>query len=269
MTSSGKDEGAGKDGDLAAVRAYWNQYVGYWPVATAPEGSADHFEQTEAYRFEKLDYLERRIDFTSYAGQQMLDIGCGLGNDAARFARGGALVTGVDIAPHAVELARTNFAQRSLTGTFLEGNGEALTLPSASFDFVWCHTVLHFTPDPARLVGEIHRVLRPGGKAVLATVNRRSWLRLMHRLGRVEIDHLAAPVFSWFSREDFAALLTPFAEVQIVTERFPVRTKVQKGLKAKLFNGLFVDTFAMLPHAWVEELGHHLVAFVRKAEGGR
>jgi SAM-dependent methyltransferase len=268
-TMTARAAGAACAADLAAVKAYWSEQVGHWPIATAPEGSAAFFAQTEAYRFEKLDYLERRVDFAGFAGKRVLDLGCGLGNDAARFAQGGALVTGVDIAPRAVELARTNFAQRGLPGTFLEGNGEALELPAASFDLVYCHTVLHFTPEPARMVREIHRVLAPGGQAILMGVNRRSWMRLMHRLARVEIDHLAAPVFHWFTREEFAALLAPFAEARVVVERFPVRTRVHHGLKARLFNTLFVDAFNALPRAWVEGFGHHLLAFARKAEGRR
>lgn len=256
--------------DLAAVRAYWSEQVGHWPIATAPVGTAAYFEQTEAYRYDKLDYLERRIDFTSYTGMRVLDLGCGLGNDGVRFARGGAIVTGVDLAPRAVELARANFAQRGLAGTFVEGNGEEVELRDGSFDLVWCHTVLHFTPEPARMVREIHRVLAPGGQAILMGVNRRSWMRLMHRLARVEIDHLAAPVFHWFTREEFAALLAPFAEARVVVERFPIRTKVHQGLKAQLFNALFVDAFNALPRAWVEGVGHHLLAFATKgAEAGR
>ena len=268
-TVAGKAARARHQDDLAAVRAYWSDQVGHWPIATAPVGTAAHFEQTEAYRYEKLDYLERRIDFAGYTGRRVLDLGCGLGNDAARFARGGAVVTGVDLAPRAVELARANFAQRGLAGTFLEGNGEALEVPDGSFDLVWCHTVLHFTPEPARMAREIHRVLTPGGQAILMGVNRRSWMRLMHRLARVEIDHLAAPVFHWFTREEFAALLAPFAEARVVVERFPVRTKVHQGLKAHLFNTLFVDAFNALPPAWVEGFGHHLLAFARKAEARR
>jgi SAM-dependent methyltransferase len=266
---AGAPSGAARGDALTAVREYWNEQVGHWPIATAPEGSATYFAQTEAYRFAKLDYLERRIDYAGWAGRQVLDLGCGLGNDAARFAQGGAVVTGVDLAPRAVALARQNFAQRGLAGTFLEMNGEALELPDDRFDLVYCHTVLHFTPHPARMVREIHRVLAPGGRAILMGVNRRSWLRLMHRLARVEIDHLAAPVFHWFTRAQFAALLAPFAEVEIVVERFPVRTEVHQGWKARLFNALFVDAFNALPRAWVEGCGHHLLAFTRKAERPR
>jgi SAM-dependent methyltransferase len=263
----GADDGmAAIDPDLAAVRRYWNEHVTTWPITNREPGSRAFFAETEAYRFEKLDYLERVIDYAGHAGEAVLDVGCGLGNDAARFAMGGALVTGIDIAPRAIELARANFAQRGLKGRFMVMDGEAMDLPDDTFDFVYCHTLLHFTPHPERVVREIHRVLKPGGQAVMMAVNRRSWMRLMHRLAKVEIDHLAAPSFHWLGAEDLVRMAAPFAEVRLVHERFPVRTKVHKGLKARLFNMLFVDLFNALPRRWVEGTGHHLLVFATKAE---
>jgi SAM-dependent methyltransferase len=251
---------------LDAVRAYWDAHVEDWKAAVSPAGTLQYFEETEAYRFEKLEYLAKLVDYDGYAGWRVLDLGCGIGNDTARFARGGAEVTGVDLAPRAIELVSRNFELRSLAGRFAVMNGEALDLPDAAFDLVYCHTVLHFTPRPEHMIHEIHRVLRPGGTAILMAVNRRSWLRAMHRLAKVEIDHLEAPVFHWFSAEEFARLLAPFATVRILPERFPVPTKVHKGLKARLFNALFVDGFNALPRAWVRRYGHHLMAFATKAE---
>jgi SAM-dependent methyltransferase len=227
-------------------------------------GAREFFEETEAYRFEKLHYLPVLVDFAGFANQRLLDVGCGLGNDLSRFARGGALVTGVDLSPKAVELAQANFSQRGLTGQFHVMNGEALEFQDSSFDVVYCHTVLHFTPDPHRMVREIHRVLRPGGRAILMTVNRNSWLFRLQGLMKVEIDYPDSPVFRNFSIEEFAALLSPFAAVEIVPERFPVATKVHGGLKARLFNTFFVGTFNALPRSLTRSTGHHLMAFCRK-----
>lgn len=251
---------------MVTVRDYWNEHVTDWPITNREPGTAAFFAETEAYRFEKLDYLERVIDYGGQAGKAVLDVGCGLGNDTARFAMGGARVTGIDIAPRAIELARANFAQRRLEGRFLEMDGGAMSFADCSFDLVYCHTVLHFTPHPERVVREIHRVLRPGGTAILMAVNSRSWMRLMHRLAKVEIDHLAAPVFHWLKPSELMAMAAPFAEKRLVVERFPVRTKVHKGLKARLFNTFFVDLFNAMPRRWVGLAGHHLLLFAGKAD---
>lgn len=254
-----------QDGErLAAVREYWNGHVHDWKVARSPAGTREFFEEIEAYRYEKLHYLPRLVNFAAYRGRKVLDVGCGVGNDLSRFAKAGAICTGVDLAPHSIELARTNFAQRGLTGEFHVMNGERLDLPDDSFDAVFCHTVLHFTPNPQAMVREIHRVLKPGGEAIIMTVNRRSWLNALQRLMKVEIDHLDSPVFYQFTIDEFRRLLSPFAEVRIVPERFPVATKVHGGLKARLFNAIFVKAFNALPRAWTRPLGHHLMAFCRK-----
>lgn len=250
---------------LSAVRDYWNGHIHDWKVARAPAGSKEFFEEIEAYRYEKLAYLPRLVNFAGYAGKRVLDVGCGVGNDLSRFARHGAAVVGVDLAERSIELARDNFRQRGLAGGFYVMNGEHLDFPDDSFDVVFCHTVLHFTPDPRRMVEEMHRVLRPTGEAILMTVNRRSWLNLLQRMMQVEVDHLDAPVFRQFTAAEFRELLAPFANVTIVAERFPVPTKVHGGLKGRLYNALFVDLFNALPRRWVQWSGHHLMAFASKS----
>jgi 2-polyprenyl-3-methyl-5-hydroxy-6-metoxy-1,4-benzoquinol methylase len=249
---------------LEDVQRYWDEHVHAWKIASHEVGTPEFFAETERYRFEKLHYLPRLVDFGAYRGQTLLDVGCGLGNDLSRFARGGAVVTGIDLSPRAIELATRNFTQRGLHGQFHVMNGEALEFPDASFDVVYCHTVLHFTPDPARMVAEIHRVLRTGGRAILMTVNRKSWLFLLQRVMKVDIDYPDAPVFHRFSIAEFRGLLSPFATVDIVPERFPTATKVHKGLKGRLYNGLFVGAFNTLPRAVVRASGHHLMAFCVK-----
>lgn len=252
-------------GRLDAVRRFWNDNVHNWKIARHEVATKAFFEEIEAYRFEKLAYLPRLVDFKGFSGKSVLDVGCGVGNDLSRFARGGARVVGVDLSEHAIALAQANFSQRGLSGEFHVMNGEQLDLPDNSVDLVYCHTVLHFTPDPDRMVEEIRRVLKPGGLAIVMMVNRRSWLRLLHRIMHIEIDHLDAPVFHWYGAAKFRHLLAGFRDVRIVTERFPVRTKVHRGLKAILFNALFVDVFNAMPRSWVRWSGHHMMAFARKA----
>ena len=249
---------------LNRVRDFWNNHVHDWKVAKSPAGTRAFFEEIEAYRFEKLHYLPRLVNFSGYAGRSVLDVGCGVGNDLSRFAKGGARVTGIDLAPHSIDLARSNFAQRGLEGEFHVMDGEAMTFADDSFDVVYCHTVLHFTPNPERMLGEIRRVLKPAGTAIVMTVNRRSWMNLLRGLMKVEIDHLDAPVFRTYRREEFARLMASFDAVRIVEERFPVRTKVHAGWKAAAFNALFVDPFNLLPRAVTRRLGHHLLAFATK-----
>ncbi len=250
---------------LEEVKNYWNNHVHDWQVAKSKPGTKEFFEEIEIYRFEKLHYLPLIVDFNGYPGQKILDVGCGVGNDLSRFSRGGADVFGIDLAEHSIELARTNFSQRGLNGQFEVMDGERMQFADNSFNLVYCHTVLHFTPSPQYMVNEIYRVLKPGGQAIIMTVNRHSWLNILHKIMRVKIDHLDAPVFRQYTVKEFRQLLGSFATVNIILERFPVRTKAHTGIKAKLYNKLFVDFFNVLPRQWVRGSGHHLIGFVSKA----
>lgn len=252
------------DPSIEAVRNFWNNHVHEWKIAKSPAGTKEFFEEIEEYRYDKLHYLEDAIGFERFAGKTVLDVGCGVGNDLARFAKAGAIVTGIDLAEHSVQLARDNFSFRGLEGDFYQMDGEKLSLPDASFDAVFCHTVLHFTPHPEMMIAEIRRVLKPGGEGILMTVNRHSWMIFLYQKMNIEIDHLDSPVFFTYSSREFEKMLNPFREVRIVAHRFPVRTKVHKGLKGKLFNFLFVDLFNALPKSLVRKTGHHLIAYVKK-----
>lgn len=252
------------DPSIEAVRRYWNEHVHDWKIADHPAGTREFFEEIEQYRYEKLDYLSEAIGFERFAGKTVLDVGCGVGNDLSRFARAGAIVTGIDLTEHAVKLATDNFRFRSLEGKFEQMNGERLALADESFDAVFCHTVLHFTPHPEAMIREIHRVLKPGGEAILMTINSRSWMIFLHRMMKIEIDYLEAPVFHSYSIAEFRRMLEIFDRIRIVPHRFPVRTRVHKGLKGRLFNLLFVDFFNALPRSWVRNTGHHLIAYANK-----
>ena len=257
---------AKRQDDLAAVREFWNNHIHDWKVARSEPGTAQFFEEIERYRFEKLHYLPKLVDFNGFAGKKLLEVGCGVANDLSRFVKGGASVIGIDLAPHSIDLARDNFTQRGLVGDFRVMDGENLEFSDHSFDVVYCHTVLHFTPDPKKMVHEIWRVLKPGGLAIIMTVNQRSWLNMMHRLFNIQIDHLDAPVFHQFTIREYRDLLSAkFEDVEIIPERFPVRTKVHEGLKARLFNFVFVDVFNCLPRSWTRKTGHHLMGFAQKA----
>ncbi len=253
-----------EDPRLKAVQDFWEAHIHDWKVAKSEAGTAAFFQEIEEYRFEKLHYLPKLVDFNGYAGKTILDVGCGVGNDLSRFVRGGAKVTGVDLAAHSIGLAKDNFKQRNLDGEFSVMNGEAMSFADNTFDVVYCHTVLHFTPNPEKMIAEIHRVLKPGGTAILMTVNRRSWLNFLHRTMKVEIDHLDAPVFYKYSIAEFEKMLDVFDDCVIHPERFPVATKVHSGIKARLFNAVFVGLFNALPKSLTRKSGHHLIAFATK-----
>lgn len=248
----------------ADVREYWNTHIHDLEITAHPVGSPGFFADLDQYHFEKLHHLLRLVDFDGYRGRRVLEVGCGAGTDLARFARGGAIVTGVDIAPASIELARRNFEQQGLQGDFRVADGERLPFESDTFDLVYAHGVVQYTPDGQALVDDCRRVLKPGGQAIFQVYNRVSWLNALSKLMKVPLEHEDAPVLRKYSIGEFKALLRGFSEVRIVEERFPVKSRLHKGWKGLAFNTFFVGTFNALPRSLVKRFGWHLLAFCRK-----
>ena len=250
--------------DNAAVRDYWNHHIHDLDISTNAPGTREFFADLDQYHFEKLHHLPRLIDFTAYRGRKVLDVGCGAGTDLVRFAKGGAIVSGVDLSSSAVALARQNFAQQGLAADLREADGETLPFEDAAFDLVFAHGVVQYTAHDQALVNECRRVLKPGGAAVFQVYNRVSWLNGLSKVMKVPLEHEDAPVLKRYSAGEFRALLTGFRDVKIVEERFPVKSRLHGGWKGTLFNTFFVGTFNALPRAWVRRFGWHLLAFCTK-----
>lgn len=248
----------------AAVRTYWNTHIHDLEISRHAPGSPGFFGDLDAYHFEKLHHLLRLVDFNAWGGRAVLDVGCGAGVEVVRFARGGARVIGLDLAGSATALTRQNLAQQGLTAGVTTADGEALPFPDNTFDFVYAHGVIQYAADDRRVVAECHRVLRPGGVVMFQVYNRVSWLHLLSKVMKVPLEHEDAPVLRRYSIAELRELCRAFASVDVVPERFPVKSRLHKGWKGTLYNAAFVGTFNALPRAWVRRFGWHLLAFCKK-----
>jgi len=170
------------------VRAFWQANPCGVKFADAAPGTRHFYELVEAHRYTKEWHIPIAADFAAARGLKLLEIGCGLGTDGAQFSEAGADYTGVDLTDAAVELARKRFELSNLPGTFQTADAENLPFPDESFDLVYSHGVLHHTPDTAKAIGEVHRVLRRGGRAMVmlyhsGSYNYRVNISLLRRAG--------------------------------------------------------------------------------------
>ena len=157
------------------VRAFWQENPCGTKFADAPPGTRRFYELVEEHRYKKEWHIPEAAQFAHAKDLAVLEVGCGLGTDGAQFAKAGARYTGIDLTDAAVELAKRRFELFDLPGTFSVADAERLDFPDSSFDLVYSHGVLHHTPDTAAAIREIHRVLRPGGKALVMLYHRDSY----------------------------------------------------------------------------------------------
>lgn len=170
------------------VRAFWQAHPCGTKFADAAPGTRLFFERVEEHRYRTEWHIPGAADFARTKGLKVLEIGCGLGTDGAQFAKAGAEYTGVDLTDAAVELARKRFELFDLRGTFRTADAEKLDFADDAFDLVYSHGVLHHTPNTAGAVHEVHRVLKPGGRAIVMLYHRGSYnyrvnIRIIRRAG--------------------------------------------------------------------------------------
>ncbi len=118
----------------------------------------------------RLDYVEARAGL---AGRRVLDVGCGGGLLAEGMARRGARVTGIDLSPEAISVARLHALEAGVSVDYRRIAAEAMAAAEAgSFDLVTCLEMLEHVPDPAAILAALARLTRPGGDVICSTINR-------------------------------------------------------------------------------------------------
>ncbi|RMF98626.1 MAG: bifunctional 2-polyprenyl-6-hydroxyphenol methylase/3-demethylubiquinol 3-O-methyltransferase UbiG [Gammaproteobacteria bacterium] len=134
-----------------------------------PQGEMRALHQLNPLR---LDWIEQQAGI---AGQRCLDCGCGGGLLAEGLAqRGAARVLGIDLTDEALTVARLHAGEAGLDGLDyrLASAAELAAEQEAAWDLVCCMEVLEHVPEPATLVADLARLVRPGGSVLLSTLNR-------------------------------------------------------------------------------------------------
>jgi ubiquinone/menaquinone biosynthesis C-methylase UbiE len=197
-----------------------------------------YFDAVAAKRYADHNWMPAYFGYGDFATQKVLEVGIGQGTDLANFATKNAICSGVDIADNHLMLTARNFTLRGLDVDLRKSDATALPFENDTFDCVYSMGVVHHIPEIEQVLGEMHRVLKPGGLLMTAVYNkwsafhicqkimangvRNGWLFSKGYKGLLSTIEAGAdgitikPYVRLYSKREFARLLSRF-EIQDVS----------------------------------------------------
>lgn len=205
-------------GTLEAVRAFWEA-----------EACGERYTGSEAVDYAALDATRYRLEpqvppfarFEQPFSGFGLEIGTGMGSDFSRnLARGGRWV-GLDLTSRSLDHVR---ARCGRDVPLLRSDAQSLPLRTDTFDLVYSWGVMLHCPHPGWAINEAHRVLKPGGEALVMLYHSPSWVSLAAWLRwgwfrglspRQSVSYIESPGTQAFSARGAARLFSRFREVSV------------------------------------------------------
>lgn len=124
--------------------------------------------------YERLPF-EALIPFDELPKLDVLEIGVGNGSHAGLIAPRARSFTGIDLTTYAVRSTQARMQQFGIKADILQMDAEKMTFADSTFDFVWSWGVIHHSANTRQVLVEMHRVLRPGGRAMIMVYHRSFW----------------------------------------------------------------------------------------------
>jgi len=156
------------------IRAFWNKN----PVGTNfVDGDINKgfFIKYDRFRYATESHILDELNRIDFAGREVLEIGLGQGADGMQIIDRGGIYHGIDLTEASVNRVKCRFQFfKKQFKTIQEGDARSIPYPENYFDIVYSHGVIHHSPEIEDIVREIHRVLKPGGLAVVMLYHKNS-----------------------------------------------------------------------------------------------
>ena len=247
---------------------FWNAQPCNIKHGKSEVGTLEFFREVTERRYLVGPGLQDLAEFDLWRGRRVLEIGCGMGGDAAEFARRGADYVGIDISDRTVELAEQRFRVEQLPGRFICGDASDAEIYQdlGQFDLVYSCGVLHHFPRIAEMITNAHNSLLPGGEFRFMVYAKNSWKYAMIQKGLDQFEAQAGcPYAKAYSREEIYDLLNGKFEVLRIRQDHNFMYNVPK-YRAGEYE--LEPWFAVMPDemkaAVKEYLGWHLLVKAQK-----
>lgn len=252
------------------IQDYWSGNVPGLDLALQKNkpDNKEFFVEVDKFRFQNEPYVLPLIESFAGNGQNVLEIGCGLGADSRYISKLGSKITSLDLSFDNVALTLKGMHLLELKGQGVCSDAENLPFKDNSFDIVYSFGVLHHTPDTKRAIDEVCRVLKPGGKCIVMLYHKGYaylYINLRFCLKRLSVsedkllsDHYDfTPLSKMYSKKDAQKLFSKFKDV-----KFEVTTFAFGGVginpRLRFLHKLLRNNFLM------DKLGQFLIIKAKK-----
>ncbi len=213
----------------------------------AMEGVIARWYAGNTRRGRGFDELAKRVSGLVPAGSSVLEVAPGPGFLSVELAKTGKYrVSGVDISQTFVEIARANARAAGVEIDFRQGDAASLLFGDGSFDFVICTAAFKNFTRPAQALGEMYRVLRPQGKALVIDLRRDA--------SHAEISREVA----WMGQNWANTLLTKWAFSQVLLRNAYTEGQVRGFLAQAGITRARIESGGIGFEIWLEKSGDQL-----------
>jgi ubiquinone/menaquinone biosynthesis C-methylase UbiE len=206
-------------------------------------GMARWYARTTAKSMGEFQADAERIAAKLAPGAAVLEVAPGPGYLAVALARRGFRVTGLDISRSFVAMAKELAVDAGVAVEFLRGDVQAMPFEDGRFDFIVCRAAFKNFADPVRAVGEMHRVLKAGGAALIIDLSKdvtnAQIDAAVEEMRLKPLDRLMTGIVfkttlrnRAYTPEDFARLAaaTPFGEANVRPDGIGVEVWMRKSV---------------------------------------
>ncbi len=250
------------------IKRYWNAQPCNVKHGKAEPGTLEFFQEVSARRYKVESHIPEFAGFHLWQGRRVLEIGPGIGSDAAEFARAGADYYAIDYSEESVKLAQQRFQVEGLEGEFRCGDASnsASYKDLPAMDLIYSYGVIHHFPAIDNIIKNIYNVLAPGGEFRFMVYAKNSWKQAMINKGLDQYEAQAGcPYAKSYTKDDIHELLEPNFEILRLRQDHCFMYNVEQY---KQGNYELEPWFAAMPEAMREAvreyLGWHLLVKARK-----
>lgn len=230
---------------------------------TAAIGSLEWSRQVTEHRYRVQPHIPKFAQFERWKNKWVLEIGCGIGTDALRFAQAGAIVDGVDASERSIDLARQRVGLRGNPIFFFHDAEKYLPQGLTGYDLIYSFGALHHTPHPKKVLRLAFDRLKPNGE--LRVMLYAKW-SIKFLLGQQPEAQAGCPLVRTYTAESARKLIEDAGfKVESIEKTHIFPWRIDDYVQHR-FVKLWI--YRIMPQSifmWLErKLGHHLLLVARK-----